>query len=381
MDIAISSGHGKYVRGAKGFLDEVDEARLIVERVGELLRSAGIGCKTFHDNTSTSVSANLNAICNWHNAQKRDYDHSGHLNAYQSTSKPMGTECLYVTQEALARKLSGAMAASGKFINRGPKYRTDLRFLNSTSKPATLLEICFVDSSADANLYRENFEPICRAIAEAIGDVKLPVEPSEPGEPPPEPGPEPEPPVVEPPVEPGDKVVVSISAPLNNVTVMLNGQELETNPSEDAGPSTPVIPSNQTNIICTVFGGVRDPNDSAYPPYDTITDTELSVALPWKFKGDRPKVAVINCDNGKGVICDIRDVGPWLTDDDFFNTGERPLAETCYLNKTPLPRGPNKGKIPNGAGLDLTPAAAKAINLDGKGTVDFFLMSDDELMV
>jgi hypothetical protein len=30
--IVISSGHGKYVRGASGLLDEVDEARRVVER-------------------------------------------------------------------------------------------------------------------------------------------------------------------------------------------------------------------------------------------------------------------------------------------------------------------------------------------------------------
>jgi hypothetical protein len=36
-----------------------------------------------------------------------------------------------------------------------------------------------------------------------------------------------------------------------------------------------------------------------------------------------------------------------------------------------LPRGPNQGKTPNGAGIDITPAAAKAIGLSGMGQVSW----------
>ena len=45
--IAISSGHAKHVRGARGSpvppeLDEVDEARRVVEGVAAKLRAAGV---------------------------------------------------------------------------------------------------------------------------------------------------------------------------------------------------------------------------------------------------------------------------------------------------------------------------------------------------
>ena len=121
-----------------------------------------------------------------------------------------------------------------------------------------------------------------------------------------------------------------------------------------------------------MFGGNADPNNSAYQPYDKITDTELSVALPYKFAGSRKQVRVHNIANGLEVVCSIRDVGPWLTDDsDYVLADARPLAETCYINGQPLPRGPHKGKVPNGAGIDLTPAAAKAIGLSGKGRVSW----------
>jgi peptidoglycan hydrolase-like protein with peptidoglycan-binding domain len=176
---AISSGHGKYIRGASGYIDEVDEARLVVERVADMLLSAGISVKTFHDNTSHDQSTNLNAIVNWHNKQSRELDVSVHFNAYQTTSKPMGTECLYKTQEALAADVARNIADATGLPNRGAKYRGDLKFLNSTAKPAVLVETVFVDSRADADAYNASFEDVCKAIAEAlsgrqIGDIEPP---------------------------------------------------------------------------------------------------------------------------------------------------------------------------------------------------------------
>ena len=87
------------------------------------------------------------------------------------------------------------MASAGKLINRGPKYRSDLKFLNSTNKQAILVEVVFVDSSTDGDLYRANFDDPAAALAEAIVGENIdvaptppkPVEPVEPGAPEPEP--------------------------------------------------------------------------------------------------------------------------------------------------------------------------------------------------
>jgi hypothetical protein len=130
------------------------------------------------------------------------------------------------------------------------------------------------------------------------------------------------------------------------------------------------------DIIASVFGGAKDPNKSAYSPFDNITDIELSVALPWRFTGARPHVWVKNRANDKEVFCRIRDVGPWLIDDDYWDNDARPVAETCAQKKQPLPRGPHRGKIPNGAGIDLTPAAARAIGLSGLGKVDWWFADE-----
>lgn len=167
MKLVISSGHGKYVRGASGILDEVDEARLVVEQVATELRRADADVTTFHDDLSTTQSENLNRIVAFHNNCARDLDVSVHFNAYETTSKPMGTEVLYVTQEDLAAEVSSAIASIG-FIDRGAKKRTDLAFLNGTEMPAILIEVCFVDSEADAALYRKQFDSVCCVIADAL---------------------------------------------------------------------------------------------------------------------------------------------------------------------------------------------------------------------
>jgi len=183
--VAISSGHGTKVPGAVGYINEVTEATRVVDRVYELLQGAGVKSAKFHDTTSTTQNQNLNAIVNWHNAQQRDLDVSVHFNCYQTTTKPMGEEVLYVTQQSLANDLAASMASASGLINRGGKKRTDLFFLNNTTKPAILIEVCFVDSKADVDIYDAKFEEICKTITEKIGQVSVS----------PEPEPEPEPPV------------------------------------------------------------------------------------------------------------------------------------------------------------------------------------------
>ena len=185
--IIVSSGHGLYVRGASGMLDEVDEARKVTERLALALRNRGVRVVTFHDNISKNQNTNLNTIVNFHNSQVRDLDVSIHFNAHQPTAKPMGTECLYLTQPTLAADISAAIAKCG-FINRGAKKRTDLFFLNKTKMPAVLLEICFVDSESDADKYLIQLDAICENVADVLGGKSLvtpipPVDPEEPGEP------------------------------------------------------------------------------------------------------------------------------------------------------------------------------------------------------
>ena len=212
----------------------------MVEQVAQVLRSAGVGVKTFHDDTSDDQSENLSTIVNYHNKQSRDLDCSVHFNAYQTTSKPMGCECLYVTQSELSADLAKAMATAQGLPNRGGKYRGDLYFLNNTHEPAVLLEVCFVDEPTDAEHYENAFDEVCRVIAETLAGsrsarpIEPPVEPVEPV----------------PPNEAETPVVEFNVKATGNVSVIINGQEINI----DVGG----IPANQRDVISTVFGGKAD---------------------------------------------------------------------------------------------------------------------------
>jgi hypothetical protein len=162
--------------------------------------------------------------------------------------------------------------------------------------------------------------------------------------------------------------------------VVVNGEEFHNAPPLEE----PGIQDNHKNIEATVFGGEADNEYSAYPPYDSsgrgpyMDDESLYVALPFSFPLDRwpdnvPKVRVYCGElSAVGVVADK---GPWVVNDDAYVNGEaRPIAETCHDEDAPLPAGsgPNAGKVPsNRAGIDLSPALAERIGIDGKGHVSW----------
>ena len=171
--ICISSGHGLWVRGASGYIDEVNEARRVVEEVARLLRGAGVEVDTYHDDESHSQDENLNRIVNHHNAQVRQLDVSIHFNAYQTTSAAMGTECLFLTQEELAKKVADGIAKATSLPNRGPKYRDNLFFLKNTDMPSVLVETVFVNSKADAQTYNDKFSAVCASLASSLANKRI----------------------------------------------------------------------------------------------------------------------------------------------------------------------------------------------------------------
>ena len=126
--------------------------------------------------------------------------------------------------------------------------------------------------------------------------------------------------------------------------------------------SAPVRPSGRyTGITATVFGGSSEFKRSDYDGH-VITDDELGVALPFRFGGTPPTVRVFNPANGASVVCDIVDVGPWNSNDPYWQTGARPQAESGVAQD---------GSRTNLAGIDLTPAAARQLGIDGKGEVQW----------
>ena len=173
MRIAISSGHSHRDPGAVGIFRERDEnVRVADELFRRINDMPGHSAVIYHDNTSTSSRENVNQTAAWHNRQNRDWDVQIHFNSVAGgiLSRAIGTETLYRSPNNLlrCRAVSRAIAKAGLFIDRGPKQRTNLGFLNLTNQPALLPEICFVNSTVDERLYRDNFNAICQALAEAL---------------------------------------------------------------------------------------------------------------------------------------------------------------------------------------------------------------------
>ncbi|YCI79336.1 N-acetylmuramoyl-L-alanine amidase [Bacillus sp. R1-10] len=172
-EFVISSGHAKIVRGASGYLDEVNEARQVVPKVAEYLKDLDCKVHTFNDDTSKTQRDNINTIVKYHNSKSRDLDVSVHFNA--GTKETGGTEVLYYGDgnKELAIKVSKAISEVLGIKDRGAKKRTDLGFLKGTAKPAILIEVCFVDTKTNADAYKKNFDYCCKAIAETLSGKKL----------------------------------------------------------------------------------------------------------------------------------------------------------------------------------------------------------------
>lgn len=183
MRIAISAGHGLPKGkgcGAVGLIDESKEARLVTERVVELLSADGHTVYDCTVNKHANAGVILTEIVNNHNAKNVDLDVSIHFNSSRNDRKGDGdnggTEVLvYATggkAGTYAAKIAQAISELG-FDNRGVKVRNDLYFLRKTTHEALLVECCFVDDADDVKLY--SAETMAQAIYKGItGKVSVP---------------------------------------------------------------------------------------------------------------------------------------------------------------------------------------------------------------
>ena len=161
---------------------------------------------------------------------------------------------------------------------------------------------------------------------------------------------------------PGKKVVKAdvISRVREMMATLRSGPAISVRPRMPAASASAGASRRLLNITATEFGGEGDEQPVAYADVSDGWPNRPGVALPCRFSGPRPKVRVYKGD--RSILCDIVDVGPWYPsargpEDKYWETGARPRAESD--DRT------------NRAGIDLTPAAAAAIDLDGKGIVDW----------
>lgn len=184
--LTISAGHYGKGTGARGLIDEGEQAIHVVRELEKRFNNSAISTQVIIDNQSTNQRQNLVYLVSEHNRTKRNLDVSIHFNAIEGARKDgIGTEVLYMNPNIreLAGKLSANIAKAAGFKNRGAKLRTNLAFITGTTKPALIIEICFVNSETDVRLYQLHQTKIIDAIFTTIQNYLLPALPTVPAVP------------------------------------------------------------------------------------------------------------------------------------------------------------------------------------------------------
>lgn len=174
MKIGINCGHtvsGQPGCGAVDLIDESVETRVVGRKLMTLLKQAGHTVYDCTNDYAPSTSSNLIQIVERANAHPLDLFVSIHFNAGGGKGTEVFTYGAVKHNEAA--NVCNAMSSLG-FANRGVKDGSDLYVVRHTSAKAILIEVCFVDTKTDVELYKQvGVEAIAIAIAEAITGQKI----------------------------------------------------------------------------------------------------------------------------------------------------------------------------------------------------------------
>ncbi len=169
MRIGVNCGHtlsGTIGSGATGILDESVETRAVGYALMDILREYGYEVIDCTDDRAETISENLSEICQIANAQPLDMFVSIHFNSGG------GEGCEAYTyggrDAANAGRIIREISLLG-FKNRGIKDGSNLYVIRNTKAPAVLVEVCFVDTQTDVELYRRvGAKRVAEAIAKGI---------------------------------------------------------------------------------------------------------------------------------------------------------------------------------------------------------------------
>lgn len=179
MKIGINCGHtvsGQPGCGAVGFISESDETRKVGYKLMEYLKSAGHTVVDCTNDKAASTNENLSKIVAMANAQPLDLFVSIHFNA----GRGKGTEVYTYggKEHAEALNILKNMSKLG-FTNRGVKDGSSLYVVKRTNAKAMLIEVCFVDTKSDVELYEQRgADAVAKAICNAITGQEVKTEQS-----------------------------------------------------------------------------------------------------------------------------------------------------------------------------------------------------------
>lgn len=170
--IMLDAGHGGKDPGAvyQGREEKDDVLRLTLA-IGQILEDNGYDVEYTR---TTDVYESPYEKAMQANNSGADLFVSIHRNAYPTPNVVSGVETLVYDKSGikyqLAQDINEQLEAEG-FVNLGVKERPNLVVLKRTNMPAVLVEVGFIDSDVDNELFDQNFDGIARGIADGIMDI------------------------------------------------------------------------------------------------------------------------------------------------------------------------------------------------------------------
>lgn len=167
--IALDAGHGGANPGAvyQG-RQEKDDVLALTLAIGRILESRGVD--VYYTRT-TDIYESPTQKAMEGNQAGADYFVSIHRNSSPYPNQYSGVESLvynrYGDAAQMAYNINKQLEAVG-FLNQGVNERTNLVVLNRTQMPAVLVEVGFINTDADNQLFDTRFNDIAQAIADGI---------------------------------------------------------------------------------------------------------------------------------------------------------------------------------------------------------------------
>ncbi len=167
--IVLDAGHGGANPGAvyQG-RREKDDVLSLTLAIGQILENRGVD--VYYTRT-TDLYESPNQKAQEGNQTGADYFISIHRNSSPYPNQYTGIESLvynrYGAAARMANNINQQLENVG-FVNQGVNERTDLVVLNRTQMPAVLVEVGFINTDADNQLFDDRFNNIAQAIAEGI---------------------------------------------------------------------------------------------------------------------------------------------------------------------------------------------------------------------
>lgn len=167
--IVLDAGHGGSNPGAvyQG-RQEKDDVLALTLAIGRILEDRGVD--VYYTRT-TDIYESPAQKAQEGNQVGADYFVSIHRNFSPYPNQYSGVESLvysrYGAAAQMAYNINQQLEAVG-FLNQGVNERTNLVVLNRTQMPAVLVEVGFINTDADNQLFDERFDDIAQAIANGI---------------------------------------------------------------------------------------------------------------------------------------------------------------------------------------------------------------------